>query len=291
MKKKVLVTGAAGYIGQHLSKMLSASYDVYGLDIKTPTDMKPFKAFVNWDLRIYPDDTTFLFEDMPTKYDAVVHLAALVRVNESVKKPIEYYDTNINGTIHLLKGIEFDNFILASTGAAAKPTSPYATSKIVAEQCVRQHCILSDISYTIFRFYNVIGSAGYAPTNPDGLFYNLIKAKETGEFNLYGDDYDTKDGTAIRDYVHVMEICNAIKLAIGRPANKAGTEYGSIVENLGHGEGHSVKEIVETFQKVNNCNFKVNYCQRREGDLEYSVLDNVSPYMKELYFFEELLLA
>jgi UDP-glucose 4-epimerase len=110
---------------------------------------------------------------------------------------------------------------------------------------------------------------------------NLIKAKETGVFNLYGADYNTPDRTAIRDYVHVNEICESIRMAIEKPANN--------LENLGHGKGHSVLEMATTFRLVNECNFQINYCQRREGDLEYSVLDNPSSYLVPKYKLSELL--
>jgi len=104
---------------------------------------------------------------------------------------------------------------------------------------------------------------------------------QTNEFTIYGDDYKTADGTCVRDYVHVNEICNAIKLAIETPSNK--------IENLGHGKGYSVKEIAELFKTVNNANITINIGPRREGDIEVSILDNVSKYMQSLYTIEELL--
>jgi UDP-glucose 4-epimerase len=264
-------------------------YEVYGIDIVEPYDMDPFTSFFQWDIRDPVEDFLFDMGDMPMEYDTIIHLAALVRVNESVQNPREYYETNVNGTINVLMGLTYKNFVFASTGAAENPISPYAVSKIAAEHCVREHCFKNDIRHTVFRFYNVIGSAGYPPTNPDGLFYNLIKAKQTGEFNLFGNDYKTPDGTPVRDYVHVVEICYSLELATRKPACVPGAEFISLVENLGHGKGHSVKEMAETFQLVNNCKFKINYCQKRPGDLESSVLKNVSPYMRELVTFEELM--
>jgi len=175
-------------------------------------------------------------------------------------------------------GISHDNFILASTGCAPQCASPYAISKLAAEQIVQE---LEKTYYTIFRFYNVIGTSGFAPTNPDGLMSQLINAKETGQFTIYGTDYNTRDGTAIRDYVHVDEICNAILKAIEEPANK--------VENLGHGTGYTVREIVEQFKQSNNCSFEVLSGPRRAGDLESSILDNPSIYMKKLYELNQLL--
>jgi UDP-glucose 4-epimerase len=120
----------------------------------------------------------------------------------------------------------------------------------------------------------VIGSAGYEPTNVDGLMYNLMKAKETGLFHLYGIDYDMlPDGSAIRDYLHVTEVCQAIKFAVDTPVSD------SLIENLGHGKGHSVLEMVNAFKKANNCDFGVKIMQRREGDVAKTVLDDVSTYM------------
>lgn len=278
MKKKVLVTGSSGYIGSHLCKCLHTNYDVYGVDCVPNNNVDPYLTkFWNHDIR--DSDTCELH------FDAVIHLAALVRVGESVQRPTDYYETNILGTINVLDTFKTDNFIFASTGAAAQPASPYARSKLVAEDIVREKCD----NYTIFRFYNVIGAAGFPPTNPDGLFYALIRAVETGEFGLYGVDYNTPDGTAIRDYVHVLEICEAIRLAVERPSVVKDAEVTPWVENLGHGHGHSVLEMVNTFKSENLVDFRVNILPKRPGDVECSVLNDVSPYMREMVPFNELL--
>jgi UDP-glucose 4-epimerase len=190
--------------------------------------------------------------------------------------------TNFCGTLNVMNAVKFKNFIFASTGAAVDCASAYGTSKKAAEDCVREWCNYKNVPYTTFRFYNVIGSDGFEPTNPDGLFYNLMKARTTGEFTIYGKDYDVSpDGTCVRDYVHVMEICDALRTAIEKPSNK--------IESLGHGVGYTVKEIVNLFQKVNDVEFDVKYGDRRQGDLPSSVLEDVSPYMKNLYTMEELL--
>jgi UDP-glucose 4-epimerase len=275
--KKVLITGVSGYIGSHLSKLLSSEYEVHGLDIDEP--QAPLHEFYRCDINrqfAIPGDI---------EYDAVIHLAALVRVGESEQIPIKYYITNLNGTMNVINRIKTKNFIFASTGAAQDCNSAYGISKRAAEDVVKEYCTQhKPTTYTIFRFYNVIGSDGFPPTNPDGLMYNLMNAIDTGEFTIFGNDYDTRDGTCVRDYVHVMEICDALKQAIEKPSNQ--------IECLGHGVGHTVGEIVDLFRKVNNIpniNLLTKIGPRRKGDLAVSVLDNVSPYMKELYSLEDLL--
>ena len=265
---KILITGSSGYIGSHLThRLLRDGHQIHGLDIVQPV-IEPTK-FICADIRN--------LGQWSEHYDAVVHLAALANVSESVRIPSQYYITNVNGTMNVLD-IPTNNFILASTGAAEYAESPYAISKRMCESIVRE---LSRSEYTMFRFYNVTGMTVTTPTNPDGLLYNLIKAKTTGKFTIFGDDYNTFDGTCIRDYVHVMEICEAINTALYSPSNS--------LESLGHGIGKSVIEIVDLFKKVNDVNFDIEYAPRRRGDLAFNVLSNVSSYMKNLYSFDELL--
>jgi UDP-glucose 4-epimerase len=278
--KKVLVTGCSGYIGSHLCKLLENDYEVYGLDIREPKH--PVKEFFQVDInKPFKTDREF---------DAVVHLAALVNVSESEVIPIMYYITNLNGTMNVLNKVKTKNFIFASTGAAALCESAYGISKRAAEDVVTEYCTRhTSTPHTIFRFYNVLGSSSYPPTNPDGLMYKMMESSYTREFTIFGDDYDTPDGTCVRDYVHVDEICEAIKLAIENPANK--------VECLGHGVGYTVKEIFDKFLEVNEEALykdtdEAILCKvgpRRKGDIPHSVLEDVSPYMKNLYAIEDLL--
>lgn len=259
---KILLTGSHGYIGNHLRHIISG-FDC--IDIQLGNDI------LDPDLDI-------------SQYDTIIHLAAWVQVGQSVENPTDYYHNNINGTLNLLKKFQGSHFIFASTGAAANSlNSPYAISKKVCEDIIQEQAIKNGFNFTIFRFFNVIGSAfGLNPTNPDGLFHALKTAQSRGYFNIYGHDYNTPDGTCVRDYVHVMEICGAIKNAIGNPSNS--------IESLGHGIGYSVKEIVELYKKINNLNFEIKYLSRRDGDLEISVLDNVSTYLPNLYSIETMLL-
>jgi UDP-glucose 4-epimerase len=280
--KKILVTGSSGYIGQHLVKLLKKEgYEVFGIDKeKRINDYLLPKQFELHDINNDWPRWYNTLTDWPEKFDTVVHLAAKVRVNESMEFPYEYYTTNFNGTLNVLDAFQYDNFIFASTGAAETPISPYALSKRCAEDVVREYCTRSKLNYTMFRFYNVIGSDGVPPTNPDGLMYNLIKAKDTGEINIFGNDYNTIDGTPVRDYVHVMDICRAIQRAIKTPANS--------LENLGTGTGYTVKEIARAFFKVNGINCNVEYLPRRNGDAERTVLDEPSTYMINSYTLDEL---
>jgi UDP-glucose 4-epimerase len=270
MKKKILITGSSGYIGSHLCQMLMPRYKVHGLDRATP--QVSVHEFHRQDINQLDSFSGF--------FDAVVHLAALVNVGESEQQISQYYETNINGTSRVLQHIHTDNFIFASTGAAVGGASVYGRSKRVAEDLVREHCD-QEHSWTTFRFYNVIGSTAVPPTNPDGLMYNLMQAQSRGQFTVFGNDYNTVDGTAVRDYVHVNEICTAIAQAIEEPANG--------LENLGHGRGYTVLEMAEIYRRVNAVEFDIVYTDRRAGDMESSVLDTPSRYMQQLYTITELL--
>lgn len=269
---KILVTGCSGYIGSHLCAILNREHEVHGLDIVEPR--APMSKFIQADINRS-------FEIVDQDYDVVVHLAALVNVSDSERRPIMYYITNVNGTMNILNKIPCKNFIFASTGAAEYCHSAYAVSKRAAEDTVREYCTAHrPTPYTIFRFYNVIGTSGYSPTNSDGLMASLIRSNETGEFTIYGNDYDTIDGTCVRDYVHVDEICNAIVKAIDKPSNT--------IESLGHGSGKSVLEMFYLFKLINKLDhIKLKFGPRRDGDLPVSVLKDVSVYMEQLYQFED----
>jgi UDP-glucose 4-epimerase len=272
--KKILITGNSGYIGSHLSDMLLNlnKYEIHGLDKSKPQ--------VHLHKQYYQDIRDHEWK-MDDSYDCIIHLAAEVAVGRSVKNPILYYTTNTLGTLNVLKNILTDRFVHGSTGSAGPMNNPYGISKRGAEDVVRQFCTDNNIPYTTFRFYNVTGTGGYDPTNPDGLMWNLMNAQKTGLFNLFGDDYATEDGSAVRDYTHVNEICTALVSAIEESTDQ--------IENLGHGVGTTVKQMIDLYKKVNNCEFDVQVCPRRAGDLERSVLDNPSPFMQQLYTMEDLL--
>jgi UDP-glucose 4-epimerase len=274
-KKKILITGNSGYIGSHLCQLLERDYDweIHGLDKQDP--LIPVSTFYKQDIT---EDTEWNINDT---FDCVIHLAAEVAVGKSVETPTLYYQTNITGTLNVLKKIKTKRLVIASTGAAADLGSPYGISKRAMEDIVFEHCKKFNQQFTIFRFYNVTGADGINPTNPDGLFASLIAAIDKNKFTIFGDDYNTEDGTCIRDYTHVNEICHAVIRGISKSTGK--------IENLGHGVGTSVKQMVKIFKEVNNVDFEVKVGPRREGDLEISVLQDPSKFMRKLYTIEELL--
>lgn len=270
--KKILVTGSEGYIGQHLCALLEKQdVELHRLDYNCLPDDKGYCV----DIRV--EDMIEFSTVVQHHYDAVIHLAAKVQVGESVNFPTLYYDTNINGTLNLLRYLQYDKFIFASTGAASNPASPYGYSKLAAEHIVKEWAPVN----TIFRFYNVTGSEGFPATNPDGLFYNLAKAVETGTFDLYGTNWNTKDGTCVREYIHVMDICHAIVKAIDIDTDD--------IQNLGYGDTRTVKEIVNIFKEVNKVDFEVIYKEARPGDLESIYLDNPSKLVTRNYSYEQML--
>ncbi len=274
--KKILITGNSGYIGSHLTKILQKQniYELYGID--KDVQKVNIDNFVFEDIRNSGD---WIFSDV--EFDCVIHLAAEVAVGRSVLNPTLYYLTNTLGTLNVLRNLKFKRFVHASTGSAGPMNNPYGISKRGAEDVVRQYCTENNIPYTTFRFFNVTGTDGIDPTNVDGLMWNLMNAQKTGVFNLFGSDYNTEDGSAVRDYTHVNEICYSVIKGIEHSSNQ--------IENLGHGVGTTVKQMIDIYKRVNNCDFEVRICPRRSGDLERSVLDNPSTFMQKLYTMDDLL--
>ena len=250
---KIAITGSDGYIGSKLvEKLQDSKHDIHLFNIE------------EWDIRTVPKKGGLPHHWM--FYDCVIHLAALVKVGESVVKPSEYYNTNINGTRNVIKHFPGAKMIFASTGAAFDPTSPYARSKVAAEDIIKAECD----EYTIFRFFNV---GGDKPNNPEGLYAATMNACESGTFTIYGDDYNTKDGTCVRDYVHVDDLCDALIKAMEEPG--ANTDY----EPIGSGQSYTVLEYAKAFLKENGNIFKIKFGPRRKGDNESSEVPFMSKFM------------
>ena len=267
---KVLITGVTGYIGSTLAKILhSRGHDITGLDINW--NQNDVTKYCN---RILIKDVTktMLDED----YDVIVHLAGLIQVEESVAKPSKYYGTNLGGTLNMLRQHGSPHFIFASTAGAFDPANPYARSKIAAEDIIKE----KSSNYTIFRFFNVAGSDG--ENRQVGRASHLIRiaaevaAGKRKEMQIYGDDYDTPDGTCVRDYIHVVDLATAIADTI-----KHGS-FNTPYECIGSGKGYSVKEVISAMESITGpLNVKIG--ERRAGDPAKLSIDNQFQLLKPEY--------
>jgi len=247
----ILVTGGSGYIGSYIIKELSNQKISYNnLDLQIGLDIRNI------------DDIRQVFKT--NKYDAVIHCAALKDAPESLERPFEYYETNVIGTINLLKVMkEFNcNKIIFSSTAAMygngvsketdilNPETPYASSKRTCEEIIKY----SGIDYVIFRYFNVAGHDKIDGT----MLIHRIKSKT--KVIIFGDDYETRDGTCIRDYIHVEDLAKAHILALKHNENN--------IFNLGTNNGYTIKEICEEAR----CDYEIG--NRREKDIIISIADN-----------------
>jgi UDP-glucose 4-epimerase len=263
---RILVTGCNGYIGSHVVKSLKESgHSISGWDINVygPYNdvSKYLDNFESVDVRTLDNTQSF---------DAVIHLAGLVSVEESVRLPYEYYYANIIGTNNILDYIETDHILFASTASAWAMDSPYACSKVAAEDIIRQ----KSKSYTIFRFFNVSGTNG--EFGQLGIATHLIRivaeaaAGTRSKLQVYGNDYDTRDGTCIRDYVHVEDLSDAVVYSITNGARN------SKYECIGSDKGFTVLEVINTMEKVTGKKINFDFSKRRSGDSSISVVDELS---------------
>jgi UDP-glucose 4-epimerase len=267
---QVLVTGAAGYIGSHVVKALhNRGYVVDTLDRAITTDSESIRHMVR---HMYHGNITERVV-IDVHYDAVIHCAALISVEESMRLPLVYYEVNTAGTLKLLQELKYDHFIFASTGGAFDPISPYAKSKIIAEEAVRQ--IAPD--YSIFRFFNVAGNDGeLRQPYPASHIIRIAAEAAAGKRDkmvIFGKDYGTSDGTCIRDYVHVVDLAEALVQSVPLPAN-------SKYECIGSGRGYTNLEVINTMKEVTGIDFPVEFGPRRSGDPAKLLVDTVSKYVK-----------
>jgi len=298
---KVLVTGGAGYIGSHtLVELLCAGHEVSVIDnfrnsSKVALDRVAEITEKNFshheaDIRDVSSLRTIFASFSP---DVVIHFAGLKAVGESVQKPLEYYDVNVHGTICLLQAMNdagCERIVFSSSATVygepqyvpideqhpCKPTNPYGRTKWMAEQMISDWQATKPSSAAILlRYFNPVGAyeSGRIGENPRGVPNNLmpfIAHVATGRqsiLEVYGDDYDTPDGTGIRDYIHVVDLARAHVAAADYVAQRTGSD----AINIGTGRGYSVLEVVRAFEKCCGKSIPYKVMPRRHGDVPVSV--------------------
>ncbi|WML41296.1 UDP-glucose 4-epimerase GalE [Neobacillus sp. OS1-2] len=283
----ILVVGGAGYIGSHVVKELVETEEVVVLDNLSTGHREAVDSraiFVKGDLGNV-DDVLMVFRSYPIK--AVMHFAAYSLVGESVMDPLKYYQNNVASTITLLKVMmkfKVKKFIFSSTAAtygipdvklidetsATTPINPYGRSKLMVEQILGDLAASDGLKYVVLRYFNAAGAHASARIgeshDPETHLIPIVLQQLLGKrekISVFGADYDTPDGTCIRDYIHVTDLAHAHILALqALVAGKKSTE----VYNLGNGHGYSVKEVIETCEKVTGVKANVEIADRRAGD-------------------------
>jgi UDP-glucose 4-epimerase len=292
---RILVIGGAGYIGSHaVKKLVAAGNEVTVLDALYTGHRKavdPKAKFYQGDL-----NNTFLVAQIlrQEKIEAVMHFAAYSLVPESVKKPLKYYDNNVTGMISLLKAMKASgvNYLIFSSSAATygvpkklpitedtplEPINPYGETKMMMEKIMHWADKADGIKSIALRYFNVAGAASDGSIGEDHdpethLIPNILKSALTGDgkFTIFGDDYDTKDGTNVRDYVQVEDLIDAHILALKYLLK----EQKSDVFNLGTAHGYSNLEILKSAKKVTGIDIPYTMGPRRGGDPDSLVADS-----------------
>ena len=280
---RILVTGATGYIGAHTCEALyNRGHNVIGTDNNVnQNDLTGVvDDFFEWDIREQ--------ESRPElKIDKIVHIAAMTKVPQSVKNPYDYYMTNVIGTKNVIDIAPADHMVYCSTGSAFEPAAnPYAATKYGGELITQQFCD----NYSLVRFYNVSGNNGMLKFDDEvshlirkaARVVNAVKNREnSASMNLYGNDFDTRDGTCIRNYTHVKDIVDGVVRIVENEATNK-------VECLGSPKGVSVLEVIDTMKRVSGIDFKVNITDRRDGDIAVSTVPIESQFFKETKTLEDM---
>jgi len=283
---QILVTGGAGYIGAHTVKRLCAA----GLETVVLDNLSTgHRDFARWGAFIQGDvtDADTLERVFSSRtIDAVIHFAAASQVGESVREPLRYYQNNVGGALALLSamgrhgvntlvfssscavyGPPFDGLLTEEHPCA--PLSPYARSKRMIETIMEDMARASGLRYVALRYFNAAGADPEAEVgerhNPETHLVPLVLQVALGQrqqLDIYGDDYPTPDGTAIRDYIHVQDLADAHILALKHLEN--GGASGPF--NLGNGLGHSVQQVIEAAREITGKNIAVRMAPRRDGD-------------------------
>jgi UDP-glucose 4-epimerase len=273
MRGSVLITGASGYIGAHVAKALydTKQFHIVSTDIDTKRNDVSACSHLLYKMDVRDLEEFRCYEKL--EYDIIIHLGALVQVGESMEKPREYYNTNLNGTMNVIRSFKHKHFIYASTAGAFDPVSPYAKSKLCSEDVIRQE----SPGYTIFRFFNVAGNNGeFKQHGPSTHLIRVaaeVAAGKRDKMVVYGNDYPTRDGTCVRDYIHVVDLANAVKnAALSEPKNN---KY----ECLGSNKGFTNLEVLDIMKEVSGVDFEVEFGDRRPGDPAELRIDGESEYL------------
>ena len=295
---KILVTGGCGYIGSHTCvELLEDNYEVVVVDNLSNSKedvIDKIKNITGKDLKFYKEDVCDykaldkIFKK--EKIDAVIHFAGFKAVGESVSKPLMYYRNNLDSTLTLLEVMNKYNCkkIVFSSSATVygKPeklpitedfplhtTNPYGSTKLRIEMILKDLYVSdNEWSIAILRYFNPIGAhkSGLIGENPNGIPNNLmpyivkVANKELKELSIFGSDYDTVDGTGVRDYIHVVDLAKGHIKAIEKVSKDKGVD----TYNLGTGKGYSVLQIVNTFKDVNKIDVPYKIVDRRPGDID-----------------------
>lgn len=301
---KILVTGGTGYIGSHTAvELLNSGYEIVIIDnfSNSKSDvLDKIKLITNKDFKFYEGDVCNkdllrkIFSE--NKIDAVIHFAGYKAVGESVKKPIMYYRNNIDSTLSLIeimnefncKKIVFSSSATVYGNPTTLPikedfplstTNPYGSTKLMIENILRDLYISdNDWSIALLRYFNPIGAhiSGLIGENPKGIPNNLmpyivkVANRELDELSIFGNDYDTPDGTGVRDYIHVVDLAKGHIKAIEKILKDKGID----AYNLGTGIGYSVLDLVTTFERVNNIKVPYKITDRRPGDIASCYADS-----------------
>ena len=283
----ILVVGGAGYIGSHLVEELVKTQGVVVLDNLSTGHEKAVDSqavFVEGDLGD-EGDLEAIFSKYPI--DAVMHFAANSLVGESMVDPLKYYENNVTATLTLLKTmLKYDvkNFIFSSTAATygipdveiisedsrTQPINPYGRSKLMVENILADFAGAYDLRYVVLRYFNAAGASESGRIGekhePETHLIPIILQHLLGQreqISVFGDDYDTPDGTCIRDYIHVTDLAQAHIAALG---TLLAEDCKTATFNLGNGQGYSVKEVIDTCEKVTGRKANVVIAERRAGD-------------------------
>jgi len=291
---KILITGGAGYIGSFMTKrLLDKNYEAVVFDSlerghKNAIDKRA--KFIQGDLKNLATLEALFYEE---QIDAVIHFAGYISVEESAKKPNLYYQNNVKGSENLFSAAvnigKVDKFIFSSSAAVygnpikipipedhpKNPTSPYGKTKLTTEQTLEHFGEQHEISFASLRYFNAAGASIDEKMgenhNPETHIIPLaIKAAfKNQKFSLYGDNYKTRDGTCVRDYIHVVDLVESHILAL----EKITKDKGEYFYNVGTGNGYSNYEIIDMVKKISGKDFKVQTAQRRKGDAEVLIAD------------------